>query len=49
MNFVFGNPALGLLVLTIVFLSVFLVSTFMIYSLNKHKFKELMKWLFNVK
>ena len=49
MNFVFGNPALGLLVLTIVFLSVFLVSTFMIYSLNKPKFKELMKWLFNVK
>ena len=49
MNLVFGNPTLGLLILAIVSLSIFSISAFMLYSLNKPKFKELMKWLFNIK
>lgn len=49
MNLVFGNPELGFLVLAIVLLSIFSITFFMLYNLNKPKFKELIKWIFNLK
>ncbi|KXA11458.1 hypothetical protein HMPREF3222_01727 [Clostridium perfringens] len=49
MNLLFGNPKLGLIILIIAILGVFSTMFFMLYSLNKSKFKELIKWFFNLK
>ena len=49
MNLLFGNPKLGLIILIIAILGVFPTMFFMLYSLNKSKFKELIKWFFNLK
>lgn len=44
----YGNPEGALILLFIIILS-FIPTTFILYCLNKAKFKELIKWIFNIK
>lgn len=44
-----GNPEVGTIFFLIASLGVALTSFFILYCLNKQKFKELMKWFFNCK
>lgn len=49
MKLLIGNPKIGLLIMLITIFSTIPTVALMLYYLNRSKFKELIKWLFNYK